>query len=227
MARTLNPDAHAVRRDVFVDAAQRLIQVKGYEGLSIHEILEAVDASKGAFYHYFDSKAALLEAVVERMSHDALATLTPLVDDPNLSAVQKFEGVFTGIARWKGERTELLMAVTRVWLSDDNAIVREKFRRGTVRNLVPLLARIVAQGQHEGTFMAGSPEHVARVLVSLMLGANEAAVELYFARQAGAVSFEVVEDTLAAYWAAFERLLGTPAGSLTGVDPSILRQWYG
>ena len=36
-------------------------------------MLEDVGASKGAFYHYFDSKAALLEAVVERMVDDATA----------------------------------------------------------------------------------------------------------------------------------------------------------
>ena len=31
MARTRNATVHAVRRDAFIDAAQRLIQVKGYE----------------------------------------------------------------------------------------------------------------------------------------------------------------------------------------------------
>ena len=70
MARTLNPAAHAVRRDAFVDAAQRLIQAKGYEEMSIQDVLDELGASRGAFYHYFDSKAALLEAVVERMVDD-------------------------------------------------------------------------------------------------------------------------------------------------------------
>ena len=67
MARTLNPEVHAVRRDAFVDAAQRLIQARGYEQMSIQDVLDEVDASRGAFYHYFDSKAALLDAVVDRM----------------------------------------------------------------------------------------------------------------------------------------------------------------
>jgi hypothetical protein len=34
MPRTLDPAAHALRRDAFVDAAQRLIQTKGYEQMS-------------------------------------------------------------------------------------------------------------------------------------------------------------------------------------------------
>lgn len=227
VARTLDPEVHAIRRDGFVDAAQRLMQTKGYEELSVQEVLDAVGASKGAFYHYFDSKADLLEAIVERMTDDATSTVTPLVDDPDLTALQKLEGVFSGIARWKGDRTELLLAVLHVWLTDDNAIVREKFRRGLVTRLEPLLARIVEQGVAEGRFSAASPHHVARVLISLIQGTNEVATELYFARQANTVSFEAAELRLAAYQDAFERILGLPPGSFPFVDRPTLLRWYG
>jgi AcrR family transcriptional regulator len=225
--RTLDPEAHALRRAEFVAAAQRMIQVKGYERLSVQEILEAVGASKGAFYHYFDSKADLLDAVVEGMIDGGTATLMPIVDDPNLSALEKLAGLFSGIARWKGERTDLVLAVLRVWLADDNAIVREKFRRGTVTRVTPLLARIVAQGQAEGQFEGNSPDDVARVLVSLIQAVNEAGVELYFARQANTITFEAVELRFGAYREAFERILGLPPGSLPIIDHSTMRQWFG
>ena len=104
MPRTLNPVAHAVRRDSFVEAAQRLIQMKGYEQMSIQDVLDELDASKGAFYHYFDSKVALLEAVVESMVDAATSALEPVVADPDLPALQKLEGLFTGIASWKMEK---------------------------------------------------------------------------------------------------------------------------
>lgn len=226
MPKTLDPEAHALRRDEFVAAAQRMIQVKGYERLSVQEILEAVGASKGAFYHYFDSKADLLDAVVEGMIDGGTATLMPIVDDPNLSALEKLAGLFSGVARWKGERTDLVLAVLRVWLADDNAIVREKFRQGTAARVTPLLARIVAQGQAEGQFEGNSPDDVARVLVSLIQAVNEAGVELYFARQANTVTFEAVELRFGAYREAFERILGLPAGSLPIIDRATMRQWF-
>ena len=89
MARTLNPAAHALRRDAFVDAAQRLMQAKGYEEMTIQDVLDDLDTSRGAFYHYFDSKAALLDAVVERMVDDATAALVPVIDAPGLSATMR------------------------------------------------------------------------------------------------------------------------------------------
>ena len=227
MARILDPAVHAVRRETFVDIAQRLIQAKGYEQMSIQDVLDEAGASRGAFYHYFDSKAALLEAVVERMVEAAIATLSPLVADPAVPALEKLQGVFSGIARWKGERTELMVALLQVWLSDDNAIVREKVRRGLMARLAPLLSTIVRQGTDEGVFTASSPDDLARVLVSLLQGVNETAVELYIARRAGQISFAAVKRLLATYVEAFERLLGLPPRSLTMVDQAVLREWYG
>jgi AcrR family transcriptional regulator len=227
VARTLDSKAHAIRRDAFIDVAERLVHAKGYEQMSIQDVLDASNASKGAFYHYFASKADLREAVIGRMADAVAAEVRPVVEDPGLSAVQKLEGVFGGIARWKGERTELLQAMLEVWLADDNAIVRERFRHQIAHLLVPILTSIIAQGQAEGAFTTSSAEAAARVLVSLVQGLNESATELYFARQANAISFEEVERRLAAYADAFERVLGLPAGSWPVVDPAVLRQWYG
>jgi AcrR family transcriptional regulator len=226
MARTLNAEVHAVRRDAFVDAAQRLIQVHGYEQMSVQDVLDEVDASRGAFYHYFDSKAALLDAVIERMVDDSLEAVRPVVADPGLSAIEKLDGVFAGIARWKGERTELMLAVLEAWLTDDNAIVRDKLRQGVARRLTPVLATILEQGAAEGTFTISSPAHAASVLVSLLQGANETAIELWFARRAGSIAFDFVAPALGAYREAQERILGLPAGSLMTFDEATLHQWF-
>ena len=226
MVRTLDPAAHTIRRDVFVDAAQRLIQAKGYEQMSVQEVLEGVGASKGAFYHYFDSKADLLDAVIQRMIGDATGALRPLFADPDRSAIEKLDGLFSGIASWKNARKEFLLALMRVWLSDDNAIVREKFRRGVVATVTPILTDIIRQGVAEGSFTVTSPEHAARVFVSLLLGANEHAGDLYVARQAGLIPFELVEGALAAYPEAAERILGAPPGSLHRTDSDILHEWF-
>jgi AcrR family transcriptional regulator len=226
VARTVNAEVHSVRRDAFVDVAQRLMQAKGYEQMSVQDVLDELDASRGAFYHYFDSKGALLEAVLERMTDVVMTTLAPVLADPSLSAVEKLQRLFAGIASWKNQRKELVLAVLRVWVSDDNAIVREKFRKSVVLRMTPPLAAIIRQGSAEGTFSVRSPDDAARVLVSLLQAAQDVASELWLARQANAVTFEVVESTLAAYPEALERMLGTPHGSFKIADDATLRLWF-
>ena len=228
MARTFDPVAHAVRREAFLDAGQRLIATKGYAQLSIQDVIDELSSSKGAFYHYFDSKAALLDGVVSRMVEAATAYLAPAVADPGRSAPEKLNAVFSGLASFKADRKDLILALTRVWLSDDNAVVREHFRRGVVATMTPLLATIIRQGVAEGAFTTtASPDHAARVYVSLILGANEAATDLFVAHQDGAVTFEEVEQTLEAFAEAFERILGIRPGSLELANRSaVLREWF-
>ena len=54
MVRTIKEPSE--RRNDILDAARRLIYTKGYEQMTIQDILDELGISKGAFYHYFDSK---------------------------------------------------------------------------------------------------------------------------------------------------------------------------
>lgn len=225
MARTVNHASRTIRRDAFVDAAQRLIALKGYEPMSIQDVLDALDTSRGAFYHYFDSKIALLEAVLERAVVEATANVERILSDADISALAKLTRLLTDIADYKNERPDLIRGL-QVWLSDDNVLVRDKLRRLTVARLTPLLAPIVRQGCAEGVFTVSSPDETARVLVSLLQGLNELASELFVKRQADAITLDEVERTLSAYIEAIERILGVPSGSLPR-QQSTLQKWFG
>lgn len=225
-ARTVDTEAHAVRRDAFVDAGSELIRTKGYEQVSIQDVLTAVGASRGAFYHYFGSKTELLDAVVERIVDAALASAGPVVDDPSLDAVAKLEGLFGGIAQWKTERSELMLALARVWSSDENALTRDKMWRHVTARFAPLLAEVIRQGDEEGVFSVASPDETARVLVAIMHGMNDAAVAAVAARGDERPTRPEVEAMLAAYLDALERILGVAPGTLRLVDDALLERWF-
>lgn len=224
--RALNPKRHAARRDEFIDAAQRLIQSKGYEQLSVEDVLAETGASKGAFYHYFDSKGSLLSAVIDRMVQAGVALVGGVVADPNLSAVQKLQGYFETLAAFKGEQREFLLKVIDVWYSDDNAIVRERFRREAIRLVAPHFAQIIRQGIAEGTFSLTQPADMARVVLALMMDTGDEAGQLYLARHAGQVSVDDVRQRISTYESAIERLLGVVPGTLQLVDEPTLRTWF-
>jgi AcrR family transcriptional regulator len=226
VARTLDPQAFAIRRDAFLDAAQRLMQTKGFEAMSVQDVLDETHASKGAFYHYFGSKTDLLDAIVERMVDAAVAQVGPGVDDPDRTALQKFEAFFADLAAFKLERRELILGFMRSWLSDDNAIVREHHRRRLVGRLQPVMTTIVTQGVAEGVFLVPSPEATARVLISLIQGLTEDATDLWLALDDGTISFAYLETRLTSYVDAFDRILGAKPGSVKLGDMSLLRDWY-
>ena len=51
-------------RDQIIEAADQLFYQRGYEHTSFSDIAEAVQISRGNFYHHFKSKDEILEAVI-------------------------------------------------------------------------------------------------------------------------------------------------------------------
>ena len=63
MARNAHPE---VTRQRILDAAKKLFAQKGYERTTIQDILDELeDLSKGAIYHHFKNKEAMLHALVD------------------------------------------------------------------------------------------------------------------------------------------------------------------
>ncbi len=56
------------RQGVLLDAAAALFVEKGVAGTSIDDIVERAGVAKGTFYHYFQDRAAMLEALRKRYS---------------------------------------------------------------------------------------------------------------------------------------------------------------
>src|SRR5215218_8567229 len=123
MARSVNETEYAARRNAILDVALRLVYTKGYDQMAIQDILDELQISKGAFYHYFDSKPALLEALTERLGQEALQLLNPIVQDPHLPAIEKLQRFFDTAVRWKTARKTFMIELVRVWYTDHNAIV--------------------------------------------------------------------------------------------------------
>lgn len=226
MPRTVDVEVHRLRRDAFLDVAQRLIQTRGYERMSIQDVLAELGTSKGALYHYFDSKQALLDGVVERLADAALARVSPILADPSLPALRKLERVVGGIAGFKAEHRELMVAIIEVWTSDANVLVREKVRRLTASRLGPIFSAIVRQGIAEGTVRTSRPEETAQVVLLLVQAYQELAVQQFLARRAREMTFEEVARSYAAFTEALERTLGVPAGAVRLPGEATLRFWF-
>lgn len=233
MARTVNVEAHSSRRDAILDAAQRLIYTKGYEQMTIQDILDALGMSKGAFYHYFDSKPALLEALLDRIHTRAEAVALPVVRDPHLGALVKFEKLFTSISAWKTLHKAELLPLVPIMYSDDNAIFWRKSRTQGVAWMTPLLCDVIRQGVAEGVMHVSSPDLAGQVIMSLVMGCGDDLLNLVLARVSRFDSFDEgfrlpIDEfmrILGAYQEGMERVLGAPPGSLSMSDEETLREW--
>ncbi|HEY4152227.1 MAG TPA: TetR/AcrR family transcriptional regulator [Pseudolysinimonas sp.] len=195
----------------------------GYEQTSIQDVLDALTISKGAFYHYFDSKQALLLALVDRRSDMLEQSLVPLVEDQDLSAIDKVVKFFVVQDEFKRQRRQFVLEVAHTWHSDGNAVFRRRLSAEGRRRLDPLLVQVIAQGVAEKSFAVEDPEQVARIIMSMIDGLAEAVAESLDGT--GTASGSSTRAALVATTDAIERVLGTTQGVLQEPWLDALSRW--
>ena len=137
-------------RDRLIGAGRAAFGERGYDATSIAEILDAAGVAKGALYHHFDTKAALFDAVLDRVVQElaeAAAERARAAPDPAAS-------LKAGCGAWL-ERV-LDPTVQRIALLDATAVVgwarvREIDDRHTLSGIRRNLERIVERGGGPGT----------------------------------------------------------------------------
>lgn len=232
MARTVKPEEFAAKRREILNATQRLVLTRGYEQMSIQDILDEVQISSGAFHHYFGSRRALLEAFIEHIKQESGKPLLPIIHDPKLSAIEKLQGFFNTLDRLRIAHQADIVKLVRVWYTDDNAIIRQKVDEALLEQRAPLLTEIVHQGVREGSFTAAYPDQAGEVIMSLLqsMGNIHARLLLTLNQESDQEGndercIEQIVATRAAYIDAIERILGTLPHSFHRTDAEAVNIW--
>ncbi len=185
MPRVIDVKAHASRRERFLEAAARLIATTGYEHMTVQDVLDDVRQSKGAFYHYFDSKQALFEALINDESDRVIEAAQRLVETPGLPALKKLRQLFQEGNRLKLERKGLGLALLSMWLSDENAVIRQRMLFRARERLTPLLSQVITAGIEEGVFVTRYPDEVGRIVFAVVQDFEEVLIRLIVAKPSG------------------------------------------
>jgi AcrR family transcriptional regulator len=141
MVRTVAAD-HDEKAAAILDAAARVFAERGYERATMADIARAAGFAKASAYHYFDSKEALLYALLDR-SLDALLDAVARADSgPATPPAEQLARMVEAYARAFLERvsvaTPLLLHLERLRPAWRSAIKRKE------RRLIALVAGAVA-----------------------------------------------------------------------------------
>src|SRR3984885_14171050 len=99
----LVPSTGSVTRQRLIESARYLFWERGFAGTSMADLLAHAKVNSGSFYHFFDSKEALLREVLQGYLH----ALRPMVVDPAFATTgEPVERIFAILA---GYRERILM----------------------------------------------------------------------------------------------------------------------
>lgn len=162
-------------RQEILEVGQRIMAAKGYSAVGLKEILAAADVPKGSFYHYFESKDAFGEALLEDYFQNYLEELDQILAEPGLSMAQRLMNYWTA---WQQNQSFLecqgkcLAVKLGVEVADLSEPMRAVLQRGT-SGITDRLALAIEAGVTEGSLdIEGDPYAVAQSLYQLWVGAS-------------------------------------------------------
>lgn len=210
------------RRQLLIDTAEKLFYAKGYEQTSVQDILDELHFSKGGFYHHFESKFALLEAICTQRAQQCCEAARTAVEQCEGSAPDKINALFKTSGIWQSDSMDFISLLIRVAYREDGALMREKMKQRQLELILPILERVIHEGVREGVFFV--PRGGGMAAMIFRLGAqlsDEIAFILHGAKQEQE-ALGAIAEKLNLYRYAIERLLGAPYGSIILLDMSDL-----
>jgi AcrR family transcriptional regulator len=215
-----------LRRSELADRAQALILERGYDNVSLNEIIVAAGVSKGAFYHYFPSKEALLEALAGRFAEAALSHTQEVLDAPGLDALTRLNALLTKIRQNKKETARKAWTIFEVLLRPENFLLFHRINLASNARFAPILTGLIKQGVAEGRFDTFDPEGVATLVLQLGAATHDLAARVLRADSAEDMhaAFDALELRIKLYEIAIDRVLGLPDGSVHLVEPGYMRE---
>jgi len=214
------------RRNELIATAQRLFYTKGYERTSVSNIVEEIGVAQGTFYYYFDSKQAILEAVVEELIAQSVVLMQAIIADQTLDAIAKWNKTIQVINDWKIGRKADLIAISRILRMDGNLRLRYQLQSKATQLATPELAQIVAQGCEEGVFHTEHAVEVAECAIAILHSLSDALTDIVLNPEEYEDPITLAQRKLKAAQTAIERVLGAPSGSLPLFDKDTVMAWF-
>lgn len=171
--------AHALEtidvRATILATGQRLMAGKGFSAVGLNEILADAGVPKGSFYHYFGSKDAFGEAMLEHYFENYLAELDTTLGQAGLTMAQRLVNYWDG---WRATQSlfdcqgKCLAVKMAAEVADLSEAMRLAIKRGT-SGIVVRLTRAIEAGVAEGSLaIDGDADSNARSLYQLWLGTS-------------------------------------------------------
>lgn len=168
------PTAPTVREKILA-TGQRIMGGKGFSAVGLNEVLAAAGVPKGSFYHYFGSKDAFGEALLEGYFEAYVADMERIFRQPGKTKAAQIEDYF---AAWQDNQSfedcqgKCLAVKLGAEVADLSDSMRSALDRGTAAIIAGMAAAIEA-GQTEGSLpVQDDAKALAQSLYPLWLGAS-------------------------------------------------------
>lgn len=158
------------RRQKLMDAAIKVFVSRGYDDTTVDNITKAAKCSHGLFYHYFQKMEDIFRAIYyEVILPSPIAELTTVYDDLHgAEGLRLLTGNVEKAQALSGKDLTILLAIM-VFL-DSKTVDRAETDVKERFDIHPVISRLLAEGQQEGTVIEGDLNEIEDAFYTLVKG---------------------------------------------------------
>jgi len=151
----------ADRKREIIETARHLFQSKGYDKVTMQDIMDSLDIAKGTIYHYFKSKEELLEAVIESIVETNVSHMQDIIETTSGTALEKIK-ILAKAGDISVENTSILERLHK----PDNSAMHLRILASMITKQAGLYEGLIKQGCEEGVFTAENPLECAELILA-------------------------------------------------------------
>jgi len=135
------------RKAEILQTASALFAQKGYRKTTLNDIIGAVGCSKGSFYHHFDSKLQVLEAIAEQHIHSDWVAYAADTTAPGMARLNRL--LYYACPFRPGEE-EHLAAQLALGMQQEGAVISAHIRGARKAGFFPALVAVLEELKQAG-----------------------------------------------------------------------------
>lgn len=206
------------RREQILRVAEALFYANGYEQTSVQDILDEIGISKGGFYHHFESKLDLLDAICQQRAEESARVAREAADSVRGDPPAELNALLSSGGFLQADALDYISLLLRVAWREDGALMREKLKQRTLTLLKPAMDEIIAEGVQTGCFTLPRPSLAGSLVLRLSAQFTDEAAEILAGPGDPPSKLSDIYAKLELYRHTVERMLSAPYGSITLYD---------
>lgn len=149
------------RKRELIDTARHLFQTKGYDQVTMQDVMDSLDIAKGTIYHYFKSKDELFEAVIESIAETNINHMQTIIETTSGTALEKIK-ILAKAGDISAENANILQGLHQ----PDNSEMHSRILASMITKQARLYEQLIKQGCKEGVFTVDNPLECAELILA-------------------------------------------------------------
>lgn len=164
------------RKDKIIQRSVGLFATKGFDEITIDDISKVSHCAHGLFYHYFDAKEDLYNAIIT-FFETKYSTLSIHCDD-----LEQGKGI-EGIQKLLQQYLALLKSSDTIVYYSRLALIKERKAKTAEKPLLgddleKEILLLIKKGQADGSIRRGDPEDMTRLVLDVLVAETERRLDL-------------------------------------------------